>query len=182
MLVAQYTRNGQVFALTAAADAALAGETATQTLTRVAGLIPGATNITVVDSAAILPTAAQLVAYAQAKQNAIATGSIKVNIGTSGAPVYVEAAMDALSLAWLTGAASIAGGNSSATLTWAQSTGPVTLTAAQTLTIYAAVQTFVQSTFAALGAVIAAINAGTITTTAQIDTPPAPLPAWPVNS
>ncbi len=128
------------------------------------------------------PTQAGLLAYASAKQLAIATGSITVNIGTSGAPQSVKAAMDALSLAWLNGAAALASGNAAASFTWSQPTGAVTLTSAQVLAIYAAVQTFIQSTFATLGPLLTAIAAGTIATTAQIDAPPAPIPAWPVNS
>ena len=128
------------------------------------------------------PSIAQLIAYAGAKQQRIATGGTQVNIGASAAPQMVEASTDALSLAWLNGAAALASGNAAATFSWSTSGGSVTLTSAQVLTIYSAVQSFIQASFATLGAVVNAINAGTITTTAQIDAPPAPIPAWPVNS
>jgi hypothetical protein len=131
---------------------------------------------------AISPAAA-LAAYAQSKQGAIATGGISVNVGSSGSPQMVEASTDTTSLVLLQGAASIAQGNSSATFQWVQPSGvSVTLTAAQITTIFTAVAAFLQATFTTLAAVLAAITGNTITTTAQIDTPPSPIPAWPVNS
>ena len=124
----------------------------------------------------ITPT---LVPYANAKQTAISGGGISVNVGTS----TVECSTDVASLILLQGAASIAAANPSETFNWVPSTGtPVTLTAAQITTMFGAVSAFIQATFTTLSGVIAAINAGTITTTAQIDRPPSPIPAWPVNS
>jgi len=63
-----------------------------------------------------------------------------------------------------------------------QSSGALSLTPQQVLNTGVAVGALVQQSFTVLGQVIAAINAGTITTTAQIDSPPSPIPAWPVNS
>jgi len=110
-------------------------------------------------------------------------GGISVNVGTSTAPQNVEAGTSTASLILLQGAAAMAQANSAATFQWVESTGAsVTLTAAQMLTILGAVTTFLQATFNVLAAVLAAINAGTITTKAQVDTPPSPVAAWPVNS
>jgi hypothetical protein len=128
-------------------------------------------------------TAAQLAAYAQYKQGQIMGGGISVNVGTSASPQNVEASTSTTSLILLQGAASIAQTNSAATFQWVESTGvSVTLTAAQMLAIFSAVTTFMQATFSVLASVLAAIGAGTITTKAQVDTPPSPIAAWPVNS
>jgi hypothetical protein len=128
-------------------------------------------------------TSAQLAAYAQYKQGQIMGGGISVNVGTSAAPQNVEASTSTTSLILLQGAASIAQTNSAATFQWVESTGvSVTLTAAQMLTIFSAVTTFMQATFNVLASVLAAITAGTITTKAQVDAPPSPIAAWPVNS
>ncbi len=127
--------------------------------------------------------AAALIAYAGVKQARVSSGGISVNVGSGGSPLAVEASTDTASLVLLQGAASQAQSNSGATFSWVQKNGaPVTLTAAQVLTIFAAVTTFIQSTFTTLAAVIAAIGAGTITSTAQIDTLPAGVTPWPVNS
>jgi hypothetical protein len=128
-------------------------------------------------------TPAQLAAYAQYKQGVIMGGGISVNVGTTAATQNVEASTSTASLVLLQGAAAMAQASSSATFQWVESTGvTVTLTAAQVLTILTAVTTFMQSTFSVLASVLAAITAGTITTKAQVDTPPSPIAAWPVNS
>jgi hypothetical protein len=128
-------------------------------------------------------TPAQLAAYAQSKQGQIMGGGISVNVGTSAAPQNVEAGTSTASLILLQGAAAMAQANIAASFQWVESTGAsVTLTATQMLVILSAVTTFLQSTFTVLAAVLAAINAGTITTKAQVDTPPSPIAAWPVNS
>jgi hypothetical protein len=172
--------SGAVFTVTAAPGAAKPGETELQTIERVAALGGGA--VTIVDSATLTPSPAQLLGYARRKQLAIATGSLQVNVGTAAAPLTVEASMDAQSLAWLNYAAAQAAGNAGALFAWVGPAGETALTAPQVLTIYSAVAGFIQATFVTLGQVIAAINAGTIATTAQIDTPAAPIPAWPANS
>jgi hypothetical protein len=83
----------------------------------------------------------------------------------------------------LQGAATLAQAAPTQSFTWVQSNGAsVSLTAAQVTQIFGAVATFIQSTFTSLSQVVAAINAGTITTRAQVDSPPSPVPAWPVNS
>ena len=122
-----------------------------------------------------------IINYAGAKQQAIAVGGIKVNVGTSTAPSNIEASTDPTSLVLLQGAYSLAQANSSQTFQWVQGSGvAVTLTAAQIITLFNAVTAFVQSTFTTLAAVITAVNGGTITTTAQVDAFASP--AWPVNS
>lgn len=127
------------------------------------------------------PSKADLIGYATWKQKELASGSVQVNIAASGPPVMVEASMDATSLIQLLGAAGKAQANSGATFNWVQTDGSsVTLTAAQVLTIDAAVTAFTQATYDALSAVISAINSGTVTTTAQVDAFASP--AWPVNS
>jgi hypothetical protein len=103
-----------------------------------------------------------------------------VNVGTAQAPVNVEASTDPASLVLLQGAYTIAQANNAASFNWVAASGPVTLTSAQISTIFTTVTTFVQATFTTLAAVIAAINAGAITTTAQVDAFASP--AWPVNS
>jgi hypothetical protein len=118
-----------------------------------------------------------LLPYATAKQKSIMNGGISVNLGA----VTVEAATDPGSLVLLQGATTVATANSAATFEWVQNTGvTATLTAAQMITLFTAVTTFVQSTFTTLSAVLAAIGAGTITTTAQVDSFASP--AWPTNS
>lgn len=128
----------------------------------------------------VMQTQAGLLAYAVQKQASIASGGISVSVGGSAT---VEASTDVTSLVLLQGAASIAAGNSAATFQWVPHSGaPVTLTAAQMTTIFGAVSTFLQSTFATLSGLVAAIGAGTVTTKAAVDTPPSPIPAWPANS
>lgn len=124
---------------------------------------------------------AQLLAYAKSKRQTIADGGISVNIGSTGSPQMVEASTDTDGRALLNTAVGVAAANPSATTPWVPDDGmPVTLTAAQVLTIGPAVNTFIQSTFATLAAVITAINAGTVTTTAEVDAFASP--SWPANS
>jgi Domain of unknown function (DUF4376) len=126
---------------------------------------------------------AGLIAYAQSKQQAIAVGGITVNVGTVGSALNIEASTDTSSLIMVQGAATLAQAAPTQTFTWVQNNGAsVSLTAAQVTQIFGAVATFIQSTFTQLSQVVAAISAGTITTRAQVDSPPSPVPAWPVNS
>ncbi len=57
---------------------------------------------------------------------------------------------------------------------WVCTTGPVQLTASQVVALGVAVGLWVQSVYTVYGAIVAGINAGTITTTAEIDQA-----AWP---
>jgi hypothetical protein len=130
----------------------------------------------------VVQTPAGLATYAAAKQAAIMAGGISVNVGGTNAEM-VDASTDTMSLVLLQGAVSIAQAKPGATFPWVQDNGvAVTLTAAQVLVIFATVSAFLQATFAALAGVLAAISAGTITTKAQVDTPPSGVPGWPVNS
>jgi len=125
-----------------------------------------------------VPTAAQLSAYASAKQSTVAAGGISVNVAASGAPQMVEVASDAAGCLNMSGAVQLASINPAQTFNWINANGSVvSLNATQILAMGVALGTFVQSTYTALGAVLAAIAAATITTTAQIDAF-----AWPPNS
>ncbi|SHG92411.1 DUF4376 domain-containing protein [Bradyrhizobium erythrophlei] len=131
-------------------------------------------------AAGFAPTAAELISYANTKQSKIMGGGTLVSVGNG---VLVECSTDPSSLVLLQGAASIAATSPTATFNWVPTNGtPITLVAAQMTAMFASVSTFLQATFTTLSQVITAINAGTITTTAQVDTPPSPIPAWPVNS
>ena len=124
-----------------------------------------------------------LTLYAQNKATRIEAGGITVNIAASGQPAQnVECATDPLSYARISAAAAVAIANPSETVVQVFPSGVVTLTAAQVEAIFAAISNFYVAVQATLGAVVTAIAAGTITTTAQIDAPPSPLPAWPNNS
>jgi hypothetical protein len=123
-------------------------------------------------------TTAQLVEQANQHQTVIMGGGVSVEIGTQA----IECSTDPTSLVLLQGAAALASTDPSMTFNWVASSGPVVLTATQILTMLSGVTVFIQSTFTTLAAVVLAIQAGTITTSAQIDNPPSPVPAWPVNS
>lgn len=129
------------------------------------------------------PLPVNLPVYAAAKQAKIASGGISVNVGTQQSPQNVEASTDGASLVLLQGAYSLAQANANQTFQWVQPNGvPLTLTAAQIITIFNAVTVFIQDTFNTLAGVMSAIQGGTITTTAGVDSPPSPIPAWPANS
>jgi hypothetical protein len=119
------------------------------------------------------PTTAQLLAYANAKQWTLATGGHNVTIeGTS----YLFAT-DPTSLALITGnALRLQQSGAPTSVLWQfSSTGAfVTISAADFLTTADNIADWVQSTFAALETVMAAITAATITTEAAIDAA-----AWP---
>ena len=124
-----------------------------------------------------------LISYAQNKQNMIASGGISVNVGPQNAPQFVKASTDAMSLALLMGALLASQSNLQQIFPWVQTNGiTINLTGAQVQTVFATVTAFVQSTFSVCSAVIAGINAGTITSKTQVDTPPQPIAAWPVNT
>ena len=127
------------------------------------------------------PQKTDLINYATTAQHFIASGGIIVNVGTVPAPINVAASTDPVSLVLLQGAFTVAQANNAAAFNWVQPTCvPINLTSAQIITIFNAVTAFVQSTFATLASVIAAVNAGTVTITAQVDSFASP--AWPVNS
>lgn len=65
------------------------------------------------------------------------------------------------------------------TAIWYQSTGSIEVTQQDIAQIVAAVDAHVESALATWTAIVAAIDAGAVTTRAQIETPPAPIPEWP---
>lgn len=69
----------------------------------------------------------------------------------------------------LSGAVSLAQLQPEMSFNWVLDTGPVALTAADIIAMGQTVGIWVQATYSALSAVLAAIHAGTITTTAEID-------------
>jgi len=128
-------------------------------------------------------TASQLIAYAKKKASMIETGGITIDIASSGHPAQnIQCGTDVLSYARVSAASAFAIANPSAAITHVFPSGVVMLTAQQVETIFEAICNFYVAVQATWGAVMMAINAGTITTTAQIDTPPSPIPAWPKNS
>lgn len=122
-----------------------------------------------VDLSALKP---QLVAYANAKQWALATGGYTATI--AGAAVRFATSETAQVL--IAGKAQrFALPNAPASVAW--QTGPtdfVTIAAADFVTAATRIADFVQSTFDALQAVLEAVASGAITTTAEIDAA-----AWP---
>lgn len=119
------------------------------------------------------PTKPQLLAYANAKQWALATGGYTITVNS--APLVFPS--DVVSMGLITGkAARLAQPNPPASFDWQTPTGFVTIAAADFIAVATQIADFVQSTFNALAAVFAAIEAGTTTTTAEVDAA-----AWPSN-
>jgi hypothetical protein len=118
-------------------------------------------------------TKAMLLAYANAKQWALATGDYTITVNS--APLVFPS--DVVSMGLITGkAARLAQPNPPASFEWQTPTGFVTIAAADFIAVATQIADFVQSTFNALAVVFAAIEAGTITTTAEIDAA-----TWPSN-
>lgn len=108
-----------------------------------------------------MPTAAGLTAYAAARRYSVETGGITVN-GAS-----IDTTRESQSL--ITGAYAYSQANPEAAITFKAKSGWVTLSAEQVAGIATAVAAHVQAAFATEQAVDAAIDAGTITTTAEVD-------------
>lgn len=116
------------------------------------------------------PTKAELIAYADAKLEAVQAGGCVIN----GVPV----ATTIKGLTFLNGAVSRAKENPAAMTHWVvDETLTVELTAEQTKAIGLAVGDWVQSTYNALASVYAAISSEEITAFAEIDAF-----AWPSNT
>ena len=131
-------------------------------------------------SGLVPPTQAQLIAYANAKQWALATGGYTTSltpVGGSG-PQSITFPTDDVSLGLINGkVARFAYANPPTSTDW--QTGPATfvdISAADFPIAAAQIADFIQSSFDAVKPILAAIAAGTITTTAQIDAA-----AWPSN-
>ena len=129
------------------------------------------------------PTPAQLAAYAGAKHTALRDGGITVNIGTASTPDEVNVASDVNGRSLVSGCVQLVGlaasnNQPAPTFPWINNGGTqLTLTAAQMMTVGYQLGAFVQATYASLGAVLAAVTAGTLTTTAAIDAA-----SWPSTS
>lgn len=116
-------------------------------------------------------TQAQLLAYANAKQWALASGGYMVTIAGQA----LLFATDLTSQALITGKAVRFGqANPPASVDWQFPSGFVTIAAADFMSAAIRVADFIQATFNTLQVVLAAIASGSITTTAQIDAA-----AWP---
>ena len=124
----------------------------------------------------------QLIAYAQGKQLIVACGGFTVNANPSGAALNVSVATGSPYDNYLSSAVQLAqmmlsGVAPSQNISWDQSSGAVPLTPAQVVTVGLEVAALIQQSFSVLSALRTAINAGTITTVAQIDNA-----AWPINN
>jgi hypothetical protein len=120
------------------------------------------------------PTKADLLAYAAQKRFEIETGGIVVDgtrIDTSRASQNMISNADRYAQA--SGVASVR---------YKAASGWITPAAAPLHAVALAVGAHVQACFDIEYDLDAAIEAGSITTMAEIDTPPAPIPAWPANS
>lgn len=133
---------------------------------KVVSLINGIPTIS--DAPVTAPTIAKLKAYAAAKRYAIETGGVTID------GVTVDTSRESQTM--ITGATAYVAANPDATITFKAVSGWVDLTAAQVTAIGAAVGAHVQACFTAEAAVDTAIDAGTITTTSEIDGYP-----WPAG-
>lgn len=122
------------------------------------------------------PSYENLILYAGFKQSDLAGGGVTVNVNSSGSPLNVLCSTDVNSKTDLNGLFLMAQINSGLTVPWVNGAGTITLSAAQILTMAPLVGEFLQETYAALSAITAEIVAGTITTTAEIDSY-----SWPSN-
>lgn len=143
-------------------------------------VVDPAIDLTGYAAAATAQAQAALIAYANAKQWKIATGGHSVTIGGSS----VRFATDETSYSLMTGkAARLQLSGAPATTNWQiADTTFVSIATADFIAAAANVADWMQSSWDVLEQVLAAISAGTITTTAAVDSPPSPIPAWPVNS
>lgn len=127
--------------------------------------------------AAPAPTQAQLAAYANAKQWALATGGYTITLTPVGAPA-AEAfvfATDATSYSLMTGKAlRLQQANPPAATNWQFASGFASIATADFIAAAIEVADFMQATWNTLETVLATIAAGTITTMAEVDTA-----AWP---
>jgi len=127
-----------------------------------------------------------LQAYANQKQNGLfSKGTVwTFNVAASGAaPIPCTTALDfsgTTSILEIAAWTQLNAGNPSATLPYSNvNFSPLTLTLAEAQSLVAQAGGAKMAAYATLNAVMGAISAGIITTTAQIDNPPTPLPAWP---
>ena len=130
------------------------------------------------------PSTADLIAFARLQHLAVRDGGLEVNVGTSSASIVVDVASDADGRSLVSGCIQMIGlaaqmGQSPPSWDWVNDDfSQQQITAAEMYAIGQALYTFVQSTYAALSSVIAAINAGSLTTFAAIGNPS----LWPARS
>ncbi len=118
---------------------------------------------------------ADLIAYANAKQWALATGGYTVTVDSLARTF----ATDPTSQALMTGkVARLSQADPPTEINWQFGSDTIVQVSAASFTTAAVhVADFVQATFDALGPILAAISSGTITTTAEIDAA-----TWPPNA
>lgn len=121
------------------------------------------------------PTKPQLTAYANALQWGLASGGVTITV--AGTPRLWNT--DPISLSLITGMAVrlTHGLSPPATVDWQFAAAFVTISAADFMLAATAVSDWILSTFVVLKAVLAAIEAGSISTFAQVDSA-----SWPVGS
>jgi hypothetical protein len=120
------------------------------------------------DPAPPAPTKAELASCANMKHSTVLSGGVTIN--------GVRVSTTAEGRVDMAGAVSLAQLVPDHVFDWVGATGAVQLTASQVIQIGTAVGLWVQSTYTVLGSVLADIESGTITTTAQIDAA-----NWPAN-
>jgi hypothetical protein len=150
---------------------------------------PGGQPITV----ASVPTAVQLVTYAQGLASTLKSGNLTVNIAASGQPPQnVVCATDMTTVQELQIAVSVLQAGAAAnppvdpatvTQSYSFPNGVVlTLTGTQIIAIYSAITTFWQNINTVVAKIITAINQGMLTTFQQVASPPPNVNiVWPSN-
>jgi hypothetical protein len=124
----------------------------------------------------------RLVEYARSKRRNVINGGVSVNVAADGMAVVVANVNTSTEgRADLAGLAHLAASNTAFTTVWVHESGDITLDAVQIMTLATCVANFVDRSYQVLSGVIAAIQSGVITTFAQIEIPPQPIPAWPSN-
>lgn len=124
-----------------------------------------------------------LTKYANDKHDKVVHGGISVNVAPAGKKTNViEVQTDVKGLALLHVAYTTALANPAAIVHWKQTNGGLDLSGPQVKTIFAEVQAHIDAANKTRTQVLSAINEGTIKKPSQIDNPPAPISAWPLNS
>lgn len=126
-------------------------------------------------------------ACASWKQQMIARGGFTVNVNSTGAALFISASTSPPYDTYLSSAFQLAllmeaGTLPTTPINWSQDGLSIPLNPAQVVQLGLQVSGLIQQSFTVEGQVAQAIDAGTITELAQIDSPPSPIPPWPVNS
>jgi hypothetical protein len=120
-----------------------------------------------------------LIAYANAKQWALATGGYTATINGAKIAFPTDESSQQLIAAKVV---RLQEANAPASINWQVPSGFVAIAAADFRTVATAIADFVQATFDALESVLAAINSGQIANREAVDIPPPGLRAWPANA